>query len=260
MFLTESYLYPTRAMKTASMASTSFLLTPAQASTLPSSSTKFLDTTWLMPNSPRSARQEFEKARIRGAKYFDLDEVAGPNELGLKAMMPSSEQFKEACDQLGITKEDSVVLYDTRGVLSSPRALFTFKAFGHPKAFVLNGGLPAWRAAGLSVDESYPTGEAVATGASGAYPLPSMDPSIIRSYEQMLENIKRDPGDAELVIDARPKARFMGSAPEPWEGLPSGHIPNSVSIPFTELLTTHEYSHDTEKVSGMKCGILFGCD
>ncbi|KAG8851726.1 hypothetical protein FRB91_007401 [Serendipita sp. 411] len=110
MFLTESYLYPTRAMKTASMASTSFLLTPAQASTLPSSSTKFLDTTWLMPNSPRSARQEFEKARIRGAKYFDLDEVAGPNELGLKAMMPSSEQFKEACDQLGITKEDSVVL------------------------------------------------------------------------------------------------------------------------------------------------------
>ncbi|KAG8826700.1 hypothetical protein FRC19_008155 [Serendipita sp. 401] len=235
-------------MNTTPTPSTSFLLTPTQAYTLPSSSTKFLDTTWFMPNSPRNARQEFEKARIRGAKYFDLDEVASPNELGLKHMMPSSEQFKEACDQLGITKEDSVVLYDVHGVFSSPRALFAFKAFGHPKAFVLNGGLPAWRAAGLSVDESQlPSGEPVATGGSGAYPLPSMDPSIIRSYEQMLENTKRESEDAELVLDARPKARFMGSAPEPRAGLPSGHMPNSVSIPFTNLLTTHEYSHDVPK-------------
>ncbi|KAG8846068.1 hypothetical protein FRB91_001206 [Serendipita sp. 411] len=83
-----------------------------------------------------------------------------------------------------------------------------------------------------------------------------MDPSIIRSYEQMLENIKRDPGDAELVIDARPKARFMGSAPEPWEGLPSGHMPNSVSIPFTELLTTHEYPHDMEKLRQVLIDLL----
>ena len=35
--------------------------------------------------------------RIPGAQFLDLDEVASPNELGLKHMMPSPEQFKEAC-------------------------------------------------------------------------------------------------------------------------------------------------------------------
>ena len=38
------------------------------------------------------------------------------------------------------------------------------------------------------------------------------------------------------ILDARSAARFKGAAPEPREGLRSGHIPNSKNLPFTELL------------------------
>ncbi|CAG7851510.1 SubName: Full=Related to 3-mercaptopyruvate sulfurtransferase {ECO:0000313/EMBL:CCA75166.1} [Serendipita indica DSM 11827] len=200
----------------------SLLLTPNEAHTLPKASTKFLDATWFMPNSPRNAKQEFVKRHIPGAQFFDLDEVASPNELGLKHMMPSPQQFKEACDNFGISREDAVVLYDTHGIFSSPRALFTFKSFGHPNAFVLNGGLPAWLDQGLSVEDG--SGHASTTTIKGAYPIPKLDQGIIRY--------------------ARPTARFTGAAPEPRAGLSSGHMPNSVSIPFNALLATHSGSNE----------------
>ncbi|CCA75166.1 related to 3-mercaptopyruvate sulfurtransferase [Serendipita indica DSM 11827] len=220
----------------------SLLLTPNEAHTLPKASTKFLDATWFMPNSPRNAKQEFVKRHIPGAQFFDLDEVASPNELGLKHMMPSPQQFKEACDNFGISREDAVVLYDTHGIFSSPRALFTFKSFGHPNAFVLNGGLPAWLDQGLSVEDG--SGHASTTTIKGAYPIPKLDQGIIRSYEEMIGNAERSLPDAELVLDARPTARFTGAAPEPRAGLSSGHMPNSVSIPFNALLATHSGSNE----------------
>ena len=41
----------------------------------------------------------------------------------------------------------------------------------------------------------------------------------------------------EAVVDARPPGRFDGSAPEPRPGIPSGHIPGSVNVPFPTVLT-----------------------
>lgn len=50
-----------------------------------------------MPNSPRKPHEEFLSKRLRGAKFLDLDEVASPNELGLKHMMPHERVFADAC-------------------------------------------------------------------------------------------------------------------------------------------------------------------
>lgn len=55
-----------------------------------------LDASWHMPNSSRNAKDEFVKKRIPGARYFDLDEVASPNDLGLKHMMPTGKIFAAA--------------------------------------------------------------------------------------------------------------------------------------------------------------------
>jgi len=77
----------------------SLLLTPAQVKDLKPSTTRILDVTWFMPNSPRNARDEFNQLRVAGAKYMDLDEVATEHPLGLKHMMPSPQQFKDACGE-----------------------------------------------------------------------------------------------------------------------------------------------------------------
>ncbi|THH21566.1 hypothetical protein EW146_g38 [Bondarzewia mesenterica] len=228
-----------------SLPKTPLLITPRELhETLRSSSdVSILDASWLMPNSPRIAKEEFMSKRIPGARYFDLDQVASPSELGLKHMMPSRPIFSEAMEKLGIKPSDHVIIYDSQGIFSSPRALFTFKAFGHHRASVLDGGLPRWEAEGLST-ESGPPDDVRKT----SYPALAPDESIIKSYTQVVNNseieLSKDP-TAELVLDARARGRYLGTDPEPRPGLPSGHIPHSFSIPFNAFLRTNTVPNST---------------
>jgi len=225
----------TRARSTmSSSASTPLVITPATLKELPPSKTIPVDATWFMPNVNRVALQEYIARRIPHARYLDLDAVASPHPLGLKHMMPDAEAFREACEKMGIEASSHVVFYDSHGIFSSPRALFMFKAFGHEKASVLDGGLPRWEDEGFEVESGKPQ-----PVERTSYPLPSVNTKWVRNYEQMVTNSVTDPTSSELVLDARSKGRFVGADPEPRPSLSSGHMPNSRSLPFNTLLATH---------------------
>ncbi|OCF37254.1 thiosulfate/3-mercaptopyruvate sulfurtransferase [Kwoniella heveanensis BCC8398] len=217
------------------------LISPKEYKELPRATTLPLDVSWHMPNSPRSAIAEYLSGpRMPGAKRFDLDEVADlaleSNPHGLGHMLPTKEVFIEAARKLGIQDDTHVVLYDTIGIFSSPRAAYTFKTFGHDKVSVLNGGLPRWIAEGGEVE----TGEVQQSGAIESEYKGGQGPKRdwVRSYEQIVENSEKNPSDTsfEVVLDHRPLARFTGEAPEPRPGLSSGHIPNSSPLPFLSYL------------------------
>jgi len=111
-----------------SAASAPLLLSPADASALKGSTNDvaFLDATWFMPNSPRKGKDEFLAKRVPGARFWDLDEVASPHELGLKHMIPDSASFAQTCgafrsihasdrtetrvEKLGVSNDTYVVL------------------------------------------------------------------------------------------------------------------------------------------------------
>ncbi|KAI5119931.1 hypothetical protein M0805_000896 [Coniferiporia weirii] len=221
-----------------------FLLTPRELKDAAASGhakVVALDASWHMPNSPRHARDEFAQRRLPGARFLDLDDVASAHELGLKHMMPDAAQFARACESFGIGPDTHVVLYDSHGVFSSPRALFMFRAFGHENSSILDGGLPRWEAEGLHVEAEIDT-----SGAPGvektSYPEPALDEEVIKSYGQMVSNAALDPHadpTAALVFDARSNGRFTGKDPEPRPGLSSGHIPHALSLPFSAFLQTH---------------------
>jgi thiosulfate/3-mercaptopyruvate sulfurtransferase len=69
-----------------------------QLSDIPANAS-FVDVSWHMPNSPRNGYQEFLKKRIPKARFLDLDQVASPNDLGLKHMMPPAEAFASYCGE-----------------------------------------------------------------------------------------------------------------------------------------------------------------
>ena len=81
------------------------------------------------------------------------------------------------------------------------------------------------------------------------YKTTSLDSSRIRSYDGIVNNTQADASDAatELVLDARSNERFTGEAPEPRPGLSSGHMPNSVSLPFTDLLSSPSSTNPSYK-------------
>ena len=140
-------------------------------------------------------------------------------------MFPDAAQFGRDVGGLGIANDDTVVLYDSGGWVAAPRVWWMFLSFGHQNVRIVNGGLKKWRAEGLKVE----SGEVTRTPASFKA---SFDPRYTRNVEQMVANLA---SRAEQVLDARANERYQGKVPEPRPGLRSGHIPGSLSVPYSQL-------------------------
>lgn len=191
---------------------------------------------WFLPNDPqgRDGFEVFKKAHIAKSRFFNLDKISDTSS-PYPHMLPSPKVFKEAMSNLGINKEDTVVVYDTAelGIFSAPRVAWTFKVFGHEAVHILNN-FRLW------VEQGYPTeaGEQRQFERTD-YPMPKLDEAHVISYEEVRDiamDHNKEGREEVQILDARPGARFKGTEPEPRPGLPSGHIPNSISIPFPELL------------------------
>jgi thiosulfate/3-mercaptopyruvate sulfurtransferase len=183
-----------------------------------------VDGTWHMPQLQRDARREFEEAHIPGAVFFDIDEIADRT-TALPHMLPTPAEFSRHMSALGLSSNDFIVVYDTRGVVSAARVWWTFRAFGHDRVAVLDGGLKKWKA------ESRPLASGAATPAARRFRA-KLRPALVRGIEQMRRNIETR---REQVLDARSRGRFYGTEPEPRQGLRPGHIPGSFNLPYDML-------------------------
>ncbi len=188
-------------------------------------SVKVLDGTYHLPTARRDAGAEFLERHIPGAVRFDIDDVCDPVD-PLPHMIPSPERFAEKVAALGISNGDTVIVYDVYGLQSAARTWWMFRLFGHDAVAVLDGGLPAWVAAGGALED----GEAAPEPGSFTA---EFRPELVRSRDDLLRNLG---SRAEQVLDARSAGRFTGNEPEPRAGMRSGHIPGSRSLPFTALL------------------------
>ncbi|KAK9865518.1 hypothetical protein WJX84_007915 [Apatococcus fuscideae] len=210
---------------------------------------KILDGSWYLPAAGRDAKAEFRQGRIPGAHYFDMNGISD-HSTDLPHMLPSDAQFAAAMDALDIHNSSTVVVYDGAGIFSAPRVFWTFKAFGHAQVTVLNGGMPAWKAAGLPVDSRQIAEDVLGRGLAAAQHPPSqssytahLQKHMMRDWKQVLDNVE---SRQETVVDARAADRFQGKAPEPREGMRSGHIPGSLNVPFGQLLQDGRYKSPDE--------------
>ncbi len=186
---------------------------------------KLLDGTFYLPTEGKDAKALFANAHIEGAQFFDIDAVCTPSDLPHTA--PSPEIFAQAVGELGISAEDTVVVYDQKNLFSAPRVWWTFRMFGHENVLVLNGGLPAWLVQGF----------ATVSGLQPAMPLayrPKADLRTVFLADQDDVTTALDAGHP--VADARPTGRFTGAEKEPRAGMRSGHMPGATSVPLSTLI------------------------
>ena len=175
----------------------------------------------------RSVNQPGHFAAIPGARRFDYDQqVCQPNS-SLPHMMPGPELFQEKVRELGVNQDSAVVVYDDVGLYASPRAWWMFRAMGHEQVAVLEGGLPAWIAAGGETVETY-----ASSSAEGDF-IARVDPGLFCDFSVVLSALE-DP--ACSVLDARSAGRFAGRDPEPRPQVRGGHMPNAKNLPFPQLL------------------------
>ncbi len=195
----------------------------------PGARVRLLDASWFMPGIERDPLQEFEQTHLPGAGFFDIDGCCA-QDTDLPHMLPPAEQFEASVRALGIGPADHVVVYDSHGVFSAPRVWWMFRVFGHEQVSVLDGGLPAWIAAGGQVESG--TWQKPASSNDLSFKA-VLQPRLLASRDAVMEAIRHGGAD---IVDARPAGRFSGELPEPRPGIDSGSMPTALNVPFGMVL------------------------
>ena len=187
---------------------------------------KILDATFYLPDSGLNAEKEYNDKHITGAVFFDINKIADPQN-SLPHMIPSKEIFSEMMKNLGLNNDDEIIIYDNSPILSSARAWFLLRYFNHNKIFILKGGIKNW----LKHNGSITSDLTVIN--KGNFTAQNEKTDLIKSLSNMIELSNKND---QLILDARSYNRYLGTAKEPRPGLPSGHIPNSKSLPSSDLI------------------------
>lgn len=204
--------------------STTLVSTEWLAQRLNAPDIRIVDASWYLPAAGRDAQAEFMDRHIPGAVFFDIDEIRD-DKSPLPHMLPEAAKFASRVRKLGLGDGNRIVVYDGAGLFSAARVWWMFRTMGHRDVAVLDGGLPKWIAEGRPLDDMPPVPRE-------RHFTPRPNNMLIRNLEQM----KRNLGGGEQIVDARPAGRFHGRDPEPRPGLRGGHIPGSKNIPYTEVL------------------------
>ena len=203
---------------------------------------RVLDATWVppflkdRPDGPTS----YQTGHIPGAGHFDIDEIAD-KDTAFKHMLPSPDAFSDKMSALCIGNDAHVVVYDNNGFFASARAWWMFRAMGHDRVSVLDGGLNAWTAigGGLSTDKATPRPASFTA---------NLRKGLVRDQAAMRTHVEAQ--DAK-VLDARDNGRFSGATPEPRPDLPSGHMPGSFCVPASGLINADKTLKSAQELSPM---------
>lgn len=186
---------------------------------------KIVDGSWYMAAENRNPHVEHAAARIPGAVYFDIDAISDTSN-PLPHMFPDADTFAAAVSELGIANGDHVVTYDGGSMAAAGRVWWMFRAFGHERVSVLDGGMRKWRADGGAVDSG--TADPAPTSYTAR-----LNSELVRSLDNVLSLIK---DRREQILDARSSGRFTAVEQEPRAGMRSGHMPGAYNLPYLDLL------------------------
>lgn len=199
-----------------------------------------VDGSWHMPAEGRNAYEEYLEEHIPGAVFFDIDEIADTSS-PLPHMLPSPEKFSSRMRALGIGDGARVVVYDSKGLFSAARVWWTFRVMGVQDVYVLNGGLPKWKAEGRPTDDGPPPLRTARHFTARRHM------ELVSEASDILSHLK---DGSVQIVDARSPDRFAGSSPEPREGLRSGHIPGAHNVPYRTLINEDGTLKTREELEG----------
>lgn len=177
-----------------------------------------LDVRYRMGGPP--GEREHALGHVPGAVYVDLDTaLAAPAGEGGRHPLPDVAVFQAAMRAAGVSEGRPVVVYDDWNGLAAGRAWWLLRFHGHRDVRVLDGGWPAWQAAGGAVQAVLARPEpGDFTAVPGGMPMVEADDLL----------------GVPVIVDARAPERFRGET-EPVDPV-AGHVPGAVNVPTSTNL------------------------
>jgi thiosulfate/3-mercaptopyruvate sulfurtransferase len=179
-----------------------------------------LDVRWNLGGPP--GRPEYAAGHLPGAVFVDLEsELCGEPGAGGRHPLPDPATLQRALRAAGVRADRPVVVYDGGSGLPAARAWWTLRWAGHRSVRLLDGGYPAWLAAGRPASTDVP---APAPGDITVRPgaLPVLDAAGAGGLAS----------GGGVLVDVRAAGRYRGET-EPIDPV-AGHIPGAVNLPMAE--------------------------
>ena len=193
-----------------------------------------LDASWFMPASGRNGREEFLRAHIPGARFLDIDAVSDSSNPA-PHMLPGADDFARAMEEIGVSSDDRVVVYDNSPIRTAARGWFMLRHFGADAA-ILDGGFQKWTSEGRPVEAGEPA------------PLDAKF-EVTERPEEVVTKQEILAGISLPIVDARGPARFEGSEADPRPGIAAGHIPGARNVPFSAIYNEDGTFRSREELS-----------
>ena len=178
----------------------------------------------------KDARENYLQNHIKGARFIDLDkdlaEIGEDAAFGGRHPLPKISKFAETLQNLGISEDPRIVVYDTsNGANAAARCWWMLKSFGIEKVQVLSGGFQAAEKEGVQTNSGEEIFEKTSFILKENWSWPT---STLEEVEKEISE------NSATVIDVRDAYRYSGES-EPID-LIAGHIPGAINIPFSENL------------------------
>lgn len=180
---------------------------------------------------PDLGREQYRMAHIPGAVFAHLDQDLSGPKTGSNGRHPLPERsdLAERLRGWGVGAAAQVVAYDASEGCYAARAWWLLRWLGHAKVAVLDGGWPAWLAAG------YPTSQAEPTPQAGDFRVRPPLEAIVDVDTVAQRSRLASPASEHLLIDARAPDRYEGRT-ETIDAV-AGHIPGAVNRFWKDNLT-----------------------
>lgn len=161
-----------------------------------------------------AGRQAYEAGHIPGAQYAHLnEELSGPLVTGSgRHPLPSVEAMVQLFGCLGISGDKQVIVYDDANGIAAARLWWMLRYMGHEQVAVIDGGMPAWKAAGYELAAGIERNDRL---------------SFSGQVRPELLVHKQDIGSEGVLVDSRAPERYRGEV-EPIDPV-AGHIPGAVN-------------------------------
>jgi thiosulfate/3-mercaptopyruvate sulfurtransferase len=172
--------------------------------------------------NPQWGEREYAAAHLPGAQYLHLDrDLSGPitAQTG-RHPLPDPQVFARTLATRGVGAGCQLIAYDQGNGAYAARLWWMARWVGLSRVAVLDGGIAAWRAAGLTLTQAVPT------PTPRDLPVKLDEGAWVSSAE--VEELRRRPGN--LLIDARGAERFAGRN-ETIDPI-AGHVPGARNHPF----------------------------
>jgi len=177
---------------------------------------------------PGAGRQAYRAGHIPGAHFADLErDLSAPIDAASgRHPLPDPTLLAQRLAAWGVDAATQVVVYDDLGGAMAARCWWLLRWLGHDAVALLDGGLPAWRAAGLPLSSAIPAPAA-------AYVDLRLRANWVVDSDAVVANLR---APQFVLVDARAPERFRGEQ-EPIDPV-AGHVPGALNRPLGSNLAT----------------------